>query len=116
MSLEILSQRIEVLEKQLSALLESNTSDTTPTNKPKKSKKPKDDSSDSEDKPKTKRTSGYILYSNATRDEVRDNLTTGDERLKNTDIVKELARLWKDLPQDEKDSWNSKAKEHKDAS
>ena len=112
MTIEMLTQRIEVLEKQLSLLLENNTEKPTKT---KKLKKTKEESSDSEEKPKTKRTSGYILFSNATRDEVRDSLTKDDENPKNTDIMKELARLWKQLSDEDKEPWNAKAKEIKDA-
>ena len=114
-TLEMLVQRVEVLEKQLSLLLEKNSddSDTKKEKKPKKTKKTKDDSSDDE-KPKKKRVSGYILFSNATRDEVRDKLTNGDEKPKNTDIMKELARLWKELSDEDKEPWNNKAKEIKD--
>ena len=115
MTLEILSERVEALEKKLALILENNTKEVT-ENKSKKSKKSKkDDSSDSEEKPKTKRVSGYILFSNATRDEVRDSLSKGDEKPKNTDIMKELARLWKELSDEDKDPWNAKAKELKDA-
>ena len=115
MTLEILTQRVEALEKQLALLLENNTKEVT-ENKSKKSKKSKkDDSSDYEEKPKTKRVSGYILFSNATRDEVRDSLSKGDEKPKNTDIMKELARLWKELSDEDKEPWNAKAKELKDA-
>ena len=109
MTIETLSQRIEVLEKQLAILNNHQES-----HKPKKIKKSKDDS-DSEDKPKTKRTSGYILFSNANRDEVRDSLTKDDVKPKNTDIMKELARRWKDLSDEDKEPWNAKAKDIKDA-
>ena len=112
MTIEMLTQRIEVLEKQLSLLLGNNTEKPTKTKKPKKTK---DESSDSEEKPKTKRTSGYILFSNATRDEARDSLAKDDEKPKNTDIMKELARLWKQLSDEDKEPWNAKAKEIKDA-
>ena len=112
-----LVQRVEVLEKQIALLLESKAteSDTKDTKKPKKEKKSKKDDSSDDEKPKKKRVSGYILFSNATRDEVRDQLTNGDEKPKNTDIMKELARMWKELSDEEKDSWNLKAKELKDS-
>ena len=113
MTLEILTQRVEALEKQLALLLE-NKNEQVVEKKPKKSKKSKDDSSDDE-KPKTKRVSGYILFSNATRDEVRDSLSKGEDKPKNTDIMKELARLWKELSDEDKEAWNAKAKELKDA-
>ena len=113
MTIDILSQRVEALEKQLAMLLENKTDEIEKPKKPKKSKKAKDESSDDE-KPKTKRVSGYILFSNATRDEVRDSLTKDDEKPKNTDIMKELARMWKELSDEDKEPWNAKAKELKD--
>ena len=115
MTLEILTQRVEALEKQLALLLENNTKEVTEKKSKKSKKSKKDDSSDDEEKPKTKRVSGYILFSNATRDEVRDSLSKGEEKPKNTDIMKELARLWKELSDEDKEPWNTKAKELKDA-
>ena len=111
-TIETLTQRVEVLEKQIALLLKNNQEPEIPK-KTKKSKK--NNASDSEDeKPKKKRVSGYILFSNASRDEVRDSLTTDDEKPKNTDIMKQLAKLWKELSDDEKEVWNNKAKEDKD--
>ena len=111
-TIETLTQRVEVLEKQIALLLKDNQEPEIPK-KTKKSKK--NNASDSEDeKPKKKRVSGYILFSNASRDEVRDSLTTDDEKPKNTDIMKQLAKLWKELSDDEKEVWNNKAKEDKD--
>ena len=114
MTTEILTQRVEVLEKQLALLLGEKNDKPVSEKKSKKTKKEKDESSE-DDKPKKKRTSGYILFSNATRDEVRDALTTDDEKPKNTDVVKELARLWKELSDEDKEPWNAKAKEIKEA-
>jgi len=112
MTIEMLNKRIETLENQFTSLLINVTS----KEKPKKTKKTKKENDDSDDeKPKKKRTSGYILFSNATRDEVRDQLTNDDEKPKNTDIMKELARLWKELSDEDKEPWNNKAKELKDA-
>ena len=113
-TIDMLSQRLEILEKQIATIIENKTDEVEKPKKPKKSKKAKEESSDSDDKPKPKRTSGYILFSNATRDEVRDNLTNDDEKPKNTDIVRELARLWNELSIDDKAPWNAKAKEIKD--
>ena len=112
-TIEILSERVESLEKQLALLMGNNNEPEKPI-KTKKTKKTKDDSSDDE-KPKVKRVSGYILFSNATRDEVRDSLNNSDEKPKNTDIMKELARRWKDLSDEDKEPWNAKAKELKAA-
>ena len=109
-----LEMRVEVLEKQIAQLLSDKTidvSDDKPKKKPKKEKKPDSD----DDKPKKKRTSGYILYSNSTRDEVKDALTVDGEKPKNPDIMRELAKNWKALTEDEQEVWKAKAKEFKDA-
>ena len=108
--------RIEVLEKQIALLLSDKTNDDTtnndkPNKKPKKEKKTDSD----DDKPKKKRTSGYILYSNSTRDEVKDLLTVDGEKPKNPDIMRELAKNWKALDEEDKEVWRNKAKEIKDA-
>ena len=114
MSSTTLEMRIDVLEKQLALLLSDknvDVSDDKPKKKPKK--QPKTDSDD--DKPKKKRTSGYILYSNATRDDVKEALTIDGEKPKNPDIMRELAKNWKALSDDEQEIWKTKAKEIKDA-
>ena len=114
-TLEILVERVAVLEKQIALLLSEKALDVSEEPKPtKKSKKPKDDDDklkDDNDKPKKKRTSGYILYSNTHRDEVKETMTEGDEKPKNTDIMKKLAENWKLLSDDEREKWNTKAKE-----
>ena len=115
-TVQLLTQRVELLEKQLAAVLAKPDEDKEA--KPKKEKKPKkgkkDESSDDE-KPKKKRVSGYILFSNANRDDVKTKLTTGDEKPKNTEVMKELASMWKDLTDEERGEWNTKAQELKDA-
>ena len=111
-TIEVLAERVAVLEKQLALLLSEkavNVSDTKDTKAAKKTKKAKED----DGQPKKKRTSGYILYSNAHRDEVKDSLTEGDEKPKNTDIMKKLAENWKLLSDEDREKWNAKAKELK---
>jgi hypothetical protein len=114
-TIEVLAERVAVLEKQLALLLSekavdvSESKDTKETKAAKKTKKVKED----DDKPKKKRTSGYILYSNAHRDEVKDSLTENDEKPKNTDIMRKLAENWKLLSDEDRDKWNAKAKELK---
>ena len=114
-TVQLLTQRVELLEKQLAAVL--TKTDDVKEAKPNKEKKPKkekkDDSSDDE-KPKKKRVSGYILFSNANRDDVKTKLTTGDEKPKNTEVMKELASMWKSLNDEERDEWNTKAQQLKD--
>tara|TARA_B100000768_G_scaffold149702_1_gene144140 strand:+ start:796 stop:1146 length:351 start_codon:yes stop_codon:yes gene_type:complete len=113
MTIELVAQRLEVLEKQMAMLLSDkaiDVSDNKPKKKPKKEKK-----SDSDDeKPKKKRVSGYILYSNASRDDVKEALTVDGEKPKNPDIMRELAKNWKALSEEEQELWKTKAKELKD--
>ena len=114
MTIEILAQKVELLEKQITMMMTNKTTDVSddkPKKKPKKEKKADSD----DDKPKKKRISGYILYSNTTRDEVKDALTLDGEKPKNPDIMRELAKNWKALEEDEKEIWKAKAKEIKDA-
>ena len=115
-TIDILAERVAVLEKQIAVLLSEKavdvskaTKDTKATKDNKKSKKVKED----DGPPKKKRTSGYILYSNAHRDEVKDTMTEGDEKPKNTDIMKKLAENWKKLSDEDREKWNTKAKELK---
>tara|TARA_Y100000389_G_C17220452_1_gene393074 strand:+ start:261 stop:581 length:321 start_codon:yes stop_codon:yes gene_type:complete len=102
-----LNTRVTQLEEKL-AMLMAPDSDDVPKPNPKAKAKPKD-----EEQPKKKRTSGYIIYSNANRAEVKDRLAeeAGEEKPKNTDVMKELARMWKELDDDEKAIWNAKAKD-----
>ena len=114
MTIEILAQKVELLEKQMAMLLADKTADVSddkPKKKPKKEKKA--DSYD--DKPKKKRISGYILYSNANRDEVKEALSVDGEKPKNPDVMRELAKNWKALSEDEQEVWKAKAKEINDA-
>ena len=110
MSTTSLEMRVEVLEKQIAQLLSDKTTDDKPKKKAKKEKKADSD----DDKPKKKRTSGYILYSNSTRDEVKEALTVDGEKPKNPDIMRELAKNWKALSEEEQEVWKTKAKDIKD--
>ena len=124
-TIQMLEARVETLEKQLAMLLKDQVVDVKKSKKskdtdevvkvkePKKSKKSKDEpSSEDEDKPKKKRgTNGYILFSNANRDEVKEKLLVGDEKPKNTEVMKALAQMWQDLDATEKAEWTAKAKE-----
>jgi|TARA_Y100000389_G_C16986318_1_gene282732 hypothetical protein len=114
-TIDILAQKLEILEKQMNVLLSDKNLDISDDKPKKKSKKDAKKVESDDDKPKKKRTSGYILYSNSTRDEVKDALTVDGEKPKNPDIMRELAKNWKALEDDEKIMWNDKAKELKDA-
>ena len=114
MTIEILAQKLQLLEKQMTMMMAdkpTDISDDKPKKKPKKEKKADSD----DDKPKKKRISGYILYSNTTRDEVKDALTLDGEKPKNPDIMRELAKNWKALSEEEQEVWKNKAKDLKEA-
>ena len=114
-TVQLLAQRVEVLEKQLAAVLAKGVEiNEVKTNKEKKPKKEKKDNSSDDENPKKKRVSGYILFSNANRDDVKTKLTTGEEKPKNTEVMKELASMWKELSQEEREEWNTKAQQLKD--
>ena len=120
MTLELLVQRVEVLEKQMAALHADNSTNTDdkpakntePEDKPKKTKK-----ADKEDKPKKKRVSGYLLFSKVNRDQVKmelfsdENPGRGHIKPKNSDIMVELGKRWKALEDEEREEWNRQAKE-----
>lgn len=113
MTLEIVSQRVEALEKLMNLIVvkldlteEAKAINKKITKKAKKEKK----SDDAEDKPKKKRVSGYLLFSSAMRDDVKKELF-GDEKPKNSEIMVELGKRWKALSDEERTVWNEKAKE-----
>ena len=115
-TIQLLTQRIELLEKQLTVVLtKTNDVKETKPNKDKKPKKEKKDDSSDDEKPKKKRVSGYILFSNANRDDAKTKLNTGDEKPKNTEVMKELASMWKELSDDERGEWNTKAQKLKES-
>ena len=116
MTIEMLNERIEALEKQLALVLNNEKTEKPEKDikekKVKKTKKSEKSDDSDDDKPKKKRANGYILYSNAHRDDVKTRLSEeSDEKPKNTDIMKELAKMWKELGDEEKEAWTAKAKE-----
>ena len=72
----------------------------------------KNKSKSSEDKPKRSKT-GYLLYGDSVRAEVKkqlqDSLGEG-EKLKPTDIIREVAAKWKAESEEVRQEWNNKAK------
>ena len=108
----IKSARIDALEKQVALLIKGGNVEVKKTKKEPKTKKSKEESSsDDEDKPKKKRgTNGYIVYSKSVREEVIAKLSVGDEKPKNTEIMKQQAAMWAELSVEEKADWNAKAK------
>tara|TARA_Y100000813_G_scaffold194500_1_gene174964 strand:- start:243 stop:614 length:372 start_codon:yes stop_codon:yes gene_type:complete len=114
---ELLAQRLEILEKQITAFMANNTNQPNNPNKNynKDKKEKKSTKSDSHDEPpKKKRVSGYILFGKAHRDNVKAELEAHADphtKVKSTDVMKRLGELWKDLPDATRNDWNTKAKE-----
>jgi hypothetical protein len=110
------SMRVDALEKTLASQLNVQAKPVDDKKKEKedkkekalvkKEKKAKVDPADA----KPKRVTGYILFCNSNRDDVKTKLSIDDEKPKNTEVLTELARLWKAIDHDEKDEWNAKAK------
>ena len=121
MTLEIVAQRIDALEKQMTAVVQHiglETDDKKTTKNKNKNKKTVKSADSGDDKPKPKRVSGYILFSKAHRDEVKAELTAaleGDDKLKNTEVMVQLAKRWRDLDESVQGEWNTKAAELKAA-
>ena len=114
MTLDLLAQRVEILEKQIAALMADNTTDTTNPHKNSNKDKKKHTKSNSDDQPpKKKLLSGYILFGKAERDNVKANLIANalpDQKIKSTEVMKHLALIWKQLPDHTRQQWNDKAK------
>ena len=108
MNVDVISQRIEVLEKQMAALLDDTNTPKNSDDKPKKTKKAAKDTTE----PKTtkRRLSGYLVFSKAMRDEVKKDLF-GDEKPNNSKIMTELGKRWKELNDEDRAKWNAKALE-----
>ena len=109
MTIDMLLDRVAVLEKQMALLMPHESHDIYHS-KPKKSYK---ESSD-DDNSKKKRVSGYILFSKATREEVKTELAALKDSPKNTEIMCQLAKNCKALSDQARDDWNTKAKQLKE--
>ena len=105
-----IEQRLVELEKKMNTMLSNDSSHKKKDNKDNKDKK---ENVPEPDTPKKKRTSGYLLFSAASRPEVKDKLAslTTEDKPKTTDIMKELAKMWRELPDDQKATWIAKAKD-----
>ena len=109
MTLEIVANRIAELEKQMTAVLAKLEEKVEKEEKPKKAKKeksPKKEKADGE--PKKKRgLTGYLLFAKEKRPEVKADLGEA----KPTEVVTEVAKRWKALTEEERATWNERAKE-----
>ena len=107
MTLEIVANRIAELEKQMAAVLVKIDLVEKPK-KEKKEKSPKKEKPEKEEKPKKKRgMTGYLLFSKENRAAVKEELG----EVKPTEVVTEVAKRWKALTDEEREEWNTRAKE-----
>ena len=99
---ETLNNRIAVLEK-LNGVVAPPPEEKKGGKKEKKEKKPVDPN-------KPKKTSGYLIYSNSVRAEVKEQLIADGGEGKPKEVVQAIAAKWKQLGDEEKAVWNEKAK------
>jgi len=101
---EALTKRVEELEKRNGVVQEVvDDKKAKKEKKEKKEKKPVDPN-------KPKKTSGYLIYSNSVRAEVKEQLIAGGGEGKPKEVVQAIAAKWKELGDEEKAVWNEKAK------
>jgi hypothetical protein len=111
MTIEQLTKMVEALTKRVGELEKMNVvvQEVEDDKKVKKEKKEK-----KEKKPvdpnKPKKTSGYLIYSNSVRAEVKEQLIAGGGEGKPKEVVQAIAAKWKELGDEEKAVWNEKAK------
>ena len=108
MTLELAVERIVELERQMADVLKRlDEPAVKPAKETKTAKKsPKKEKPDGE--PKKKRgLTGYLLFAREKRAEVKADM--GD--VKPTEVITEVAKRWKALTDDERITWNTRAKE-----
>jgi len=107
--------RVAELETQVKQLMTQVGVDMP--EKKKKSKKSTTTTEITHEEPKKKKSAtGYLLYSNDTRSSVKQTLIdAGTENPKPTDVIKEVAKLWKALTEEDREKWNTKAKTNAEA-
>ena len=99
---ETLNNRVAVLEK-LNGVVAPPPEEKKGGKKEKKEKKPVDPN-------KPKKTSGYLIYSNSVRAEVKEQLIADGGEGKPKEVVQAIAAKWKQFGDEEKAVWNEKAK------
>ena len=111
MTIEQLTKMVEALNKRVGELEKINgvvleVADDKKAKKEKKEKKEKKQV----DPNKPKKTSGYLIYSNSVRAEVKEQLIAGGGEGKPKEVVQAIAAKWKELGDEGKAVWNEKAK------
>ena len=114
MTIEQLTKMVEALTKRVGELEKMNgvVQEVVDDKKVKKEKKEKNEKKEKKevDPNKPKKTSGYLIYSNSVRAEVKEQLIADGGEGKPKDVVQAIAAKWKELGDEEKAVWNEKAK------
>ena len=103
------AMRIEALEKDIALRFQGMEVKEVKEVKAAKVVKEKKGKPLVDNKHKEKRVTGYILFSNDVRDDVKIQLSGADDKPKNTEVMTEIARQWKALDTKDRDDWNAKA-------
>ena len=108
MTLEMAVERIVELERQMADVLKRLDAPATKPVKESKSAKKSPKKEKPEGGPKKQRQlTGYLLFAREKRPEIKAQL--GD--VKPTEVITEVAKQWKALTDDERATWNTRAKE-----
>ena len=108
-------QRVAQIESQLQELKMQIQKESGVSDEPKKAKKAKKAKSD--EPKKARKVSGYLLFSGDKRQEAKDALVAnGNETPKPTEVMSQIAKMWRELDDDSKEPWDTKAKEMNEGS
>ena len=112
MTIEQLTKMVEALNNRVAELEKMNGVVAQPPEEKKGGKKEKKEKKEKKpvDPNKPKKTSGYLIYSNSVRAEVKDQLIADGGEGKPKEVVQAIAAKWKELTDEEKAVWNEKAK------
>ena len=112
MTIEQLTKMVETLTKRVDELEKLNGAVAQPLEEKKGGKKEKKEKKEKKpvDPNKPKKTSGYLIYSNSVRAEVKEQLIAGGGEGKPKEVVQAIAAKWKELGDEGKAVWNEKAK------
>jgi len=111
MTIEQLTKMVEELTKRVGELEKMNgvVEEVVDDKKTKKNKKDKKEKKEA-DPNKPKKTSGYLIYSNSVRAQVKEQLIASGGEGKPKEVVQAIAAKWKEISDEEKAVWNEKAK------
>ena len=108
-AIEQLTTMVEALNIRVAELEKLNGVVVQPNKEKKGGKKEKKEKKEV-DPNKSKQTSGYLIYSDLFRDEVKEQLIAHGGKGKPKEVDQAIAAKWKELTDEEKAGWNEKVK------